>query len=38
MNALTEVIKTKKTRQMELNRKGLEMGAAYTLKEASQCL
>jgi 2-oxoglutarate ferredoxin oxidoreductase subunit gamma len=38
MDALTEVIKTKKTRQMELNRKGLEMGAAYTLKEASQCL
>jgi len=31
MNGLTEVVKAKTTKQMELNRKGLEMGAAYIL-------
>lgn len=31
MNGLTEVVKAKATKQMELNRKGLEMGAAYIL-------
>ena len=32
MNGLAEVIKTKNVRQMEINRKGLEMGAKYVLK------
>ena len=32
MNALAEVIKGKKAKLMELNRKGLEMGAAYILE------
>jgi 2-oxoglutarate ferredoxin oxidoreductase subunit gamma len=32
MNGLTEVVKTKNARQMEINRKGLEMGAKYILK------
>jgi 2-oxoglutarate ferredoxin oxidoreductase subunit gamma len=31
MNGLTEVVKSKAPKQMELNRKGLEMGAAYIL-------
>jgi 2-oxoglutarate ferredoxin oxidoreductase subunit gamma len=31
MNGLTEVVKAKSIKQMELNRKGLEMGAAYIL-------
>jgi 2-oxoglutarate ferredoxin oxidoreductase subunit gamma len=32
MNGLTEVIKTKSKKQVEINRKGLEMGAKYVLK------
>ena len=32
MNGLTEVIKTKSKGQIEINRKGLEMGAKYVLK------
>jgi 2-oxoglutarate ferredoxin oxidoreductase subunit gamma len=31
MNGLTEVVKSKAPKQMELNRKGLEMGDAYIL-------
>ena len=33
-NGLTEVIKTKSARQMETNRKGLELGSQYVLKGA----
>lgn len=32
MNGLTEVIKTKSKKQVEINRKGLEMGVKYVLK------
>ena len=32
MNGLTEVIKTKSKKQVEINRKGLEIGAKYVLK------
>ena len=32
MNGLTEVIKTKSKKQVEINRKGLEVGAKYVLK------
>jgi 2-oxoglutarate ferredoxin oxidoreductase subunit gamma len=32
MGALAEVVKTKSTRQMETNRKGLEMGSEYVLR------
>ncbi len=32
MNGLTEVINTKSKKQVEINRKGLEMGAKYVLK------
>ena len=35
MNGLTEVVKKKDARQMELNRKGLEMGAEYVLGEGA---
>lgn len=35
MNGLTEVIKKKDARQMELNRKGLEMGLEYVLGEGA---
>ena len=34
MSALAEVVKAKKAKLMALNRKGLEMGAAYILKGA----
>lgn len=34
MNALAEVVKGKRTKLMELNRKGLERGAAYILEGA----
>jgi len=34
MNALAEVVKGKKAKLMELNRKGLERGAAYILEGA----
>ena len=34
MNALAEVVKGKKAKMMELNRKGLERGAAYILEGA----
>ena len=33
INGLTEVIKTKSAKQMGINKKGLEMGAKYVLKE-----
>lgn len=33
-NGLTEVVKTKSARQMETNRKGLELGSQYVLKGA----
>ncbi|MBW2342094.1 MAG: 2-oxoacid:acceptor oxidoreductase family protein, partial [Deltaproteobacteria bacterium] len=33
-NGLTEVIKTKSTRQIETNRKGLELGSQYVLNGA----
>jgi len=32
MSGLSEVIKTKSAKQMDMNRKGLEMGAKYALK------
>ena len=32
MGALAEVVKTKSARQMEINRKGLEMGSQYVLQ------
>jgi 2-oxoglutarate ferredoxin oxidoreductase subunit gamma len=38
MNGLNEVIKAKNPRQMELNKKGLEMGAQYVLEGAKGCL
>jgi 2-oxoglutarate ferredoxin oxidoreductase subunit gamma len=34
MGALTEVVKAKSARQMEINRKGLEMGSQYVLQGA----
>lgn len=34
MNALTEVVKSKSSKQMEINKKGLEMGAKYVSKGA----
>jgi 2-oxoglutarate ferredoxin oxidoreductase subunit gamma len=34
MAALAEVVKTKSARQMEINRKGLEMGSQYVLQGA----
>jgi 2-oxoglutarate ferredoxin oxidoreductase subunit gamma len=37
MNALAEVVKAKKARLMEINRKGLEMGAAHVLKGEARC-
>jgi len=37
MNALAEVVKAKKARLMEINRKGLEMGAAHILKGEARC-
>jgi 2-oxoglutarate ferredoxin oxidoreductase subunit gamma len=37
MNALAEVVKGKKARLMEINRKGLEMGAAHILKGDGRC-
>ncbi len=38
MNGLTEVINTKSKKQVEINRKGLEMGAKYVLKGEWGCL
>lgn len=37
MEALAEVVKGKKARLMEINRKGLEMGAAHILKGDGRC-
>jgi len=36
MNGLTEIVKGKKASIMKLNRKGLDMGAEYVSKGASQ--